>query len=714
VNSEDRLFALLPAAVRQQDAESGWQLRALLEVIAEQVNVVEDDIAHLYDNWFIETADDWVVPYIGRLVGYRPVHDAGPPSGLGNSEGRMRNAALIPRRGVANTIRSRRRKGTLALLETLAGDVAGWPARAVEFYRLLAATQSLNARRPRRGRIVDVRDGDTLELIDSPFDRSMHTVDVRRVNSHHDPGRYDIPEVGLFVWRLGSYSISQAPAHAAEEQGPHAFTFNALGSDTPLFSRPQPEGSPTEIAVERNVPAPLRRHHLERLRLEGRLSEVYGEGRSFSIWADAGATALPAEMIVPADLTDWIYRPVPGQVAVDPELGRIAFPPNHPPKRGVSVSYHYGFSADMGGGEYDRPLSEPENSVFFTVGGGATHATIAAALDDWRQQAPSDAVIEIVDSNVYAEQIEITLGRSQTLQIRAANGRRPVLRLLDWRTDRSDALLVTGERGGRFTLDGILVTGRGVQVEGDLDRIILRHCTLVPGWGLRHDCEPRRPSEPSLVLVNTTADVCIQHSIVGSILVIRDEVELEPERIGVYDSIVDATSEERYALTGPEEMIAHALVWIVRTTVFGKVAAHAVELAENSIVLGALTVARRQQGCARFCWLEPGSRTPRRYHCQPDLVEAAARGRVAKAQLAAEIERERLRVRPRFTTMRYGKPAYGQLAGSCAPEITRGADDESELGAFHDLFQPQRQANLRARLDEYTPAGCDAGVIFVT
>ena len=36
------------------------------------------------------------------------------------------------------------------------------------------------------------------------------------------------------------------------------------------------------------------------------------------------------------------------------------------------------------------------------------------------------------------------------------------------------------------------------------------------------------------------------------------------------------------------------------------------------------------------------------------------------------------------------------------------------MGVFHDLFQPQRAANLRARLDEYTPAGMDAGIIFAS
>ncbi len=74
--------------------------------------------------------------------------------------------------------------------------------------------------------------------------------------------------------------------------------------------------------------------------------------------------------------------------------------------------------------------------------------------------------------------------------------------------------------------------------------------------------------------------------------------------------------------------------------------------------------------------------------------------------------RERDRVRPAFTSLRYGTPAYGQLAEACADEITRGADDESELGAFHDLYQPQRAANLRTRLDEYTPAGMDTGIFY--
>ena len=121
----------------------------------------------------------------------------------------------------------------------------------------------------------------------------------------------------------------------------------------------------------------------------------------------------------------------------------------------------------------------------------------------------------------------------------------------------------------------------------------------------------------------------------------------------------------------------------------------------------------------RFCWVEPGSRTPARYECQPDLVRQAIRDDVEQGKLprpdeAAERARETERVRPRFGSLRYGTPTYCQLTQTCAPEITSGADDGSELGAFHDLFQPQRLANVNDRLQDFTPADMNSAVIIVT
>jgi hypothetical protein len=71
-------------------------------------------------------------------------------------------------------------------------------------------------------------------------------------------------------------------------------------------------------------------------------------------------------------------------------------------------------------------------------------------------------------------------------------------------------------------------------------------------------------------------------------------------------------------------------------------------------------------------------------------------------------------VRPMFTSLRYNDAGYCQLSKLCASEITQGADDESEMGVFHNLYQSQRAANLRTRLDEYLRFGLEAGVFYAT
>jgi hypothetical protein len=69
---------------------------------------------------------------------------------------------------------------------------------------------------------------------------------------------------------------------------------------------------------------------------------------------------------------------------------------------------------------------------------------------------------------------------------------------------------------------------------------------------------------------------------------------------------------------------------------------------------------------------------------------------------------------PSFTSQRYGDPAYGQLLLRTAEEIRAGAENGAEMGAFNSLMQPQREANLRIRLEEYLPFGLEPGVIYIT
>lgn len=757
----DRLFDLLPVVHRMRDDSAGHPLRDLLRVVAEEVGVVETDIDRLYRNWFIETCDDWVVPYIGDLVGYRPVHEAGEPGDPRDPRQASRNRFLIPRRDVAHTIRDRRRKGTLALLELLARDAAAWPARAVEMYTLLGWTQHLKHVRLDRGCAVDLRGGDALDRIGGPFDELAHTIDVRRPDSRRTPGLHDIPNVVLFAFRLKSYSVTRTPSYCVEEEGPHCYSFSILGNDSPLFVRPEPEESPTSIAGERNLPATIRRRALHD-DLDGarevppRAAALYGPGKSLVLYKDDPATPLPPDQIIVADLSRWAYSPHEGEVVVDPRLGRISFRPDELPREGVWVSYQYGFSADMGGGEYARVLTEPSGvdekgtslAVHrYEVGPHRAYETLGAALAAWQGDTNTLpdrarlAVIEVAESGVYSEPLRIEVPAGSSLQLRTASGARVVLRLLDYRASLQDALNVTLGPGARFTLDGFLVGGRNVCVRSatpadtaangaasepapgcPFGEFTLRHCTLVPGWALACDCTGKRPNEASLELIDFPGRVSVQKSILGAIRVQADEAATDPAVIDVADSIVDATSDELTAVSALAGEIAHAVLTVRRSTVFGAVETHAIDLAEDSIFTGAVRVARRQRGCVRFSsYRKESSRMPRRFECEPDLAEEAAVAELLLASSSAsDAERDearsraRERVTPRFESTRYGTPAYARLLDGGPPEIARGAESESEMGAFHDLYEPQRAANLRARLTEYTPAGSRAGIRFAS
>jgi len=742
----DRLYELMPVVYRMRDAEQGYPLRDVLRVLSRQANVLEQDIGRLYDNWFIETCDDWVVPYIGDLLGYSLLPEAATLADEGAHAARL-GRVLAPRADVANTIDARRRKGTLSLLEDLARDAAGWPARAVEFYRRLGWTQHLDHQHPHRGGTADLRDPGVMQRIawaDGAFDPLAHSVDLRRLGSRHQRGRYGIPDVGLFVFRLRSYPVTATPAYCLEERGPQCFSFSALGNDTPLFQRPDEETQPTHIAEEHNLPVPLRRYRFAERGPQAAYATVspalYGSGKSVLIYAPdwpakGQGLPVPIEALIPADLSAWRYQVPRGRVAVDPETGRLLFPASQRPKRGVWVSYHYGFAADLGGGEYARVVPELENATRYLVHAALPSAnpapaplppgqftSIADALNAWTQAKVADPtlhalIIELAESGIYEGSVDLQLAAGEAIQLRAAERTRPILRLLDVRASQPDALNIGGGAGSRVLLDGLMIVGRGVEVHGpddtdsaqpqpDLCELVIRHCTLVPGWALQCDCDPKRPGEPSVTLDGTRAALRIEQSIVGAISVVSPVRRGEPPSLQICDSIVDATGIERTALGAPDEAVAYVEASFRHCTVIGQVQAHSIRLAEDCLFASSVRVLRRQLGCMRFCYLPPGSRTPQRFHCQPDLALAA----VPQAQQAQET----LRVVPQFRSLRYGSPDYARLDDDTCAEISAGASDQSAMGVYHDLYEPQRGANLAWRLQEYVPADIDAGILYAS
>jgi hypothetical protein len=663
----ERLYNLLPAIHRIRDVDHGEPLRALLGVLEGELLNLRSDIEALYDDWFIETCAEWVVPYIGDLVGVRGLL---PPGGR----------AFSQRGRVANALAQRRGKGTAAALEHLARDVTGWPVRVVEFFELLATVQHLNHVRPNRPATVDLRDVDQLELLGGPFERAAHTAEVRHVASTR--GKYDIPHLGIFLWRLQSYAVSGSTARAVPATQPEQggrFRFHPLGLDAPLFNLPRS----TQPGTEAGVPAPLRRRPLHDDVSAQRI--YFGTHPVFAVRLQAGANG-PLESVSPDDLAvcdlsdadvpeGWRRPPAAVRVAVDPVLGRLALPSGVVPAR-VEVDYAYGFSADLGGGPYNRRESiaawladSAGPPLQLRVGAGA--ATLADAITAWNSQPPgTNGVITIIDSHTHPAGLEVLLPASSRLLLAAGARQRPhVLGNLTVRgTAPTDALTP-----GSLSLNGLLVEGNLLVSNGNLAELRISHTTLAPvtGGGV-------------LVAVgNDRLEVLVERSIVGPIRLAETV-----RRVRLLESIVDG-------IPGSGTAMVASSVGVDGCTVIGSTLAQRLD-ASNSVFTGDVAVERRQTGCVRFSFVSRGSLVPRRFHCQPTD------------------DADNRRITPRFTSLSYGQPGYGQLAPTCPAEIRTGADDEGEMGAFHFLQQTQRIGSMQASLDEHLRFGLEAGVFLVT
>jgi hypothetical protein len=730
----DQLYALLPAVYRTRDAASGGQLRALFGVLAAQSDIVGQNLRQLYDDQFIETCAPWVIPYIGDLIGYNSPYEI--------------SAVTDTRAEVANTIGSRQRKGTKIALQQVAVDVSGRAAVVVEEFRRLITTESMRHVRPRHAATVDLRHGHTMWLLagasgngiaDSPFDLANRTIDVRRIAPRardascaeaarpdptpldialHGPGRANIPDVAIHLWRWRAFQVSGVPAFAV---GGGRYKFSPLGNDMPLLSPLRLPESFTALLTRDNVPQPIAR---------AELSAFYAAG-AISLVADGAA--VPAGQVRAANLADrtggtWCVVPS-GTIAVDPELGRIQFASDVPVPKSLLVSYWYGFPAAIGGGPYDRTASLksiiPGTRGFDAVVGDAPYPTLESAVAGWNAfvsgSGDTSRAGVIVLPGVASLSVNVTgsaavrLPPGSTLAI-AAGYPDPATSATIWNnslTVLTGNIAVTGVAGGaappdaapapgQLLISGVWLAGQ-LLVSGEPCSVLVSDSTLVPGTGLLSDGTPLHTGTPSVQVTATGTTLALNRVVSGPI------AADESGSTRICASILDATAPDSVAYAGPDLASATTSpasagpdLHVEDSTIVGKVRARTLTLASDSIFCARLAsgdtwpapvwASRRQAGCVRFCSLPFGSITPRRYECLPP-------DQASEAALA-----------PKFITLRYGGPSYALLSGDCPTAVWTGADNGSQLGAYLLTQETEAVSNVAIRAPEYLPARLEAGI----
>jgi hypothetical protein len=737
------LYGLLPDHLRNRDAEEGRPLQALMQLLAAELQLVEQDVDQLYDNWFIESCEQWVIPYLAELVGAQPLHV------FGRNEGGIRSY-------VANILGYRQAKGTAAAIEQIARDATGWPVLSVEFFLKLATSQHLNHIRPEATAFASIRNAEAARQAHLPFDSMCHAAGVGDVVGF--AGRFNIPNVGLMIWRIDSYPLGfliseplgylGGPPPRASTLGPGLRHFDRLGRDSPLYNVPKADISIAGRVSERVVPAPLDR------RIIHRDLEMF----KHSLWFDDEPVLrirLDGQMVAPekqccCSLESWLdgngdakwRRPAAsGEICFDPELGRISLHASDETKS-VETSYSYGAAFDTGGGPYDRTDSAESWVGGWFVDGqvqpwlagvaqraqdpnlplpydGIVHPTLAAAIQAWNGAAMPGmrGVITILDNATYSENLTtqnnvIRIPPGAKLAIVSAA--KPIRAAADigfatgcW-PHISSHLAVRGELGGvnddpgLLLLDGLLVEGELRVRDGGLGRLTVRHSTLgASAAGLNGGVDVQAGNEGlSVELVSTIAGQVRMNSAAGGLI--------------IADSIIGADIDlSRNPKMLPKLVSAsNADADIRNSTIFGQSEARSIEAA-NSIFMGVAKAMQRQRGCVRFCYAPVHSRLARKFRCQPELSFDVAAVPGIPLSLAQQLEIDRA-VRPVFKSVRWGDPAFAQLALGSPQVIRTGADGGAEMGIGFALGEPFRNQNLKDVLAEFLPFGLTAAPIFIS
>lgn len=360
----------------------------------------------------------------------------------------------------------------------------------------------------------------------------------------------------------------------------------------------------------------------------------------------------------------------------------------------IAEGYHYGFAGPVGAHPVARELPPSTRSE---SGGGV----LAAPLQN-------GDVLQIEDSRTYT----LTIHRAHPLTnaaVQAKADQRPYVKLVSDDGSAGDAanlrpdVGVSGETRS-FRLEGVWVGSEpgvrpDIMIERavpagsgfDWDEIVLRGATVDPG-GKRGDGTTITPMR--LRVLGRVHRLVIEQCIVGPILVEQLEDCSESgfvEELVIRDSIVDALPfAELLAPTNAIDCVTGRVV-LERVTVLGNVDVALIE-ASDSIILGTISALNQQASCLRFSAVSPGGSLPRTF-------EVFGPGN------PGELVPETPIIPAFFSSLRFGDPGYATLSVVAPIEISEGAENGSEMGAFSSLLRPIHLNSIQNKVDEFKPAG---------
>lgn len=770
------LYERLPEIYRIRDLEQSppGQLRQYLELVEEAFEHIHKNIEALYNDLFIETCDDWVVPYIGDLLG----------------TSHLKGDAWTTRVDVADTIALRRRKGTIAGIERLVFNLTRWGVHCAELRENLVWNQHLNHQRPDaggvppygmstvnlhtpvRGGTVTLRDPAMLSLLGTPFDPFAHIADLKPPNANGI--RYNLSNLAIFLWRLQDYRVRCS--RPVFEETVHdsgvfivRFTIDPLGRPVRLFNARQYD---TDIQLSRvteldGTPSPiptarLTQHseagHPERYfaidtydpgDLDLNALEIRDVGLQFHIPAtgvfegeDWPSEATSMWTIFGANLCAWdegLLTPVGiGDIHIDPVIGRALIGVGSQEladalEESLLVTYTYGAVGPVGA----HPVSRPDLSGSWKSEGAeirhvvnVTGSELAEALSGLQDEV-NPVVIQIDDSSVYLLDLNDidgiidedgpTLQLNQPLLIRAADNQRPIIRL----QQSLRFCPVDGVNAAQLNLciEGVFLTRSEVFTGPLISKAILNKLeivdsTLDPGGFRELDGTrdgSRAPVFPSVYLqeehdCDQTPEIVVQRSITGPLLIDGGYLLKLKESIVDAGKSVNGADDAPFFGSGSGESDGSGEHYAVSGASDSEEGWGPSTEIEHVTVFGRMRVESITDIAVGGIWVDSLQVQFNQKGCIKFSYFSGNNDRLPAHPACMSAEEAALH----FVSERFGEPAYGQLAHTSDFRIRERGPDDDAMGAFGFQKEAHKWRNLQIRFREFMPVGVRPLIITVT